>query len=289
MKKYLWMLLFPFIFEVSGQSRLEFGKIYDQGEIIFAPTVGYKGTIPAGWYGTLPEGEEVFLLLPQNNQEAYMFINVHQKSLEQLRSDWDGVFALTPGITITLKGDVKTEPNKMIGVFNVTGTKEEARAYAEAIDGGHGYIFVFILLAPARDYDVRMVSLKQLIAGSSFEAPSISSLYDDFNWPDFLPDKYFTSFISSREIVQKNHIWICADGTFKTKIKSGGLIKVKGDKTDYKGTRKGTWTADGIGPKGKLILNFEKKPPLTVDLEIRDEKIYLNGFRYFGLHYSNCN
>lgn len=288
MRNIILLLLIPFFFEAVGQKRLESGKIYEQGQVIFGPRVGYKGKIPSGWYGTLPRGEEVFLLLPVSNQEAYMFINVHQKSLEQLKSDWKSEFALTPAITISLKGEAKIKLNKLFAEFNVTGTKDKSMAYAEGIDGGHGYTFVFILLAPARNFDTLMKSLRQLIDASTFEEPSITNLYDDFNWPEFVADKYFTSYISSRDIVEKNHIWICADGTFKTKIKSGGLIKIKGDRNTYKGTLKGTWTAEGIGPNGKLHLNFKKKPPLIIDLEIRDEKIYLNGFRYFGLYYSDC-
>jgi hypothetical protein len=132
MKKYFLILLLPIIFETHAQDRLKAGKIYSEGEIIYAPTVGYKGKIPQGWYGTLPEGEEVFLLLPTDNREAYMFINVHQKTLQQLREDWNGKFALTPAITITLKGDAKIESGKMTGDFNVTGSREKAKAYAEA-------------------------------------------------------------------------------------------------------------------------------------------------------------
>ena len=288
MKKILLLLLIPIVFEAVGQKRVESGRIYDQGEVIFGPMVGYKGKVPSGWYGTLPKGEEVFLLLPADNQEAYMFINVHEKSLEQLNSEWNTEFALTDAITISLQNEAEIKSKKLSAEFTVSGTTKEARAYAEAIDGGHGYVFSFILLAPTSNFDTLMKSLRQLIDTSIFEEASIASLYDDFNWPEFVADKYFTSYISSRDIVEKSHIWICADGTFKTKIKSGGLIKVKGDKNTYKGTLSGTWTADGIGPKGKLHLNFKKKPPLTVDLEINDEKIYLNGFRYFGLYYSDC-
>ncbi len=288
MKKYLLILLLPVIFETHAQERLQAGKIYNEGETIYAPTVGYKGTIPQGWYGTLPEGEEVFLLLPVDNREAYMFINVHQKTLKQLKEEWNGQFALTPAITITLKRDPKMEAGKMTGYFNVSGSPEKARAYAEAIDGGHGYLFVFILLAMESDFDNFMTGLDQLVQSSTFNVPSITNVYGDFNWSKFRPDKYFVSYVSSREMVQKNHLWICPDGTFKTKIKSGGLVKVKGDKNKYNGTSKGSWTAEGVGPKGTLILKFDNKPPLTVDLEINQEKIYLNGFRYFALHYSGC-
>ena len=288
MKKYLFLLFLPAFINSYSQDRLRPGKIYDQGESIYAPTVGYRGKIPPGWYGTLPEGEEVFLLLPADNEEAYMFINVHQKTLSQIKEDWKEKFALTPAISVSLKGVAVLSGNKLTGEFNVTGSSEKARAYAEAIDGGHGYVFVFILLAPERGFEARMKSLEQLIGSSTYEAPSITHVYGDFNWKEFLPNKYLSSYVSSREMVQKNHIWICADGTFKTKIKSGGLTKVKGDKNKYKGTNKGKWTAEGIGPKGKLILNFDNKPPLTIDLEIRDEKVYLNGFRYFALYYSGC-
>ncbi|MCK5701304.1 MAG: hypothetical protein KAI29_09130 [Cyclobacteriaceae bacterium] len=273
---------------ISGfaQDRLKPGSIYEQGQEIFAPLVGYKGVVPEGWFGTLPQEEEVFLMIPNGNSNGFMFINANHMNLSELRKEWNFHLSLTDEIVISIKGEPKVEGNRMTGEFEVTGSREPFVGHAVAIDGGHGWTITLILLSPVSQYDAYRKNFDQLVASSIVEEPSIGSIYGDFNWPEFLKNKYLMSYLSSTQYKEQNEVWLCGDGTFKSKIKTKGMLKV--ESSAYKGKKKGTWTAEGIGEKGKLHLYFTKNDDLVLDMEIKDDKIFINGGRFFALENTEC-
>jgi len=269
-----------------GQSRLKPGKIYEQGEEIFAPMVGYKGVVPEGWFGTLPQEEEVFLMIPAGNAEGYMFINANPVDLKQLRKQWDRPFSLSDHLVISLQGEPEVEGNRISGTFEVTGSAKPYKGTAVAIDGGHGWCLSMSLLCPVESFESFKKNFDQLVSSSSVEAPSIGTIYADFNWPEFLQNKYFMSYLSSTQVREQDEIWLCADGTFRTRIKTKG--KLVAEKSPYSGKRKGTWTAEGVGEKGQLNLNTSKGESVSLTMEIKDDKIFINGGRFFALENSEC-
>ncbi len=278
--------LFLIIFSGFAQDRVKPGAIYEQGQAVFAPMVGYKGVVPDGWFGTLPQEEEVFLMIPTANVTGYMFINANHMNLSELQKEWRNDFSLTDEIVISIKGEPEIEGNRMSAEMDVTGSGEPFTGYATAIDGGHGWTISLILLSPVDQYDLFMKSYDQLVASSTIEEPSIGSIYGDFNWPEFLKNKYLMSYLSSTQYKEQNEVWLCGDGTFKSKIKTKGMLKV--DKSAYKGRKKGTWMAEGIGEQGKLHLYFTKNDDAVLDMEIKDDKIFINGGRFFALENTDC-
>src|SRR5210317_2126451 len=121
-------------FNTFAQDRLKPGLIYEQGQEIFAPMVGYKGVVPNGWFGTLPQEEEVFLMIPNGNTEGYMFINANPMNINQLRKEWGHDLSLTDELVISLKGEPSINGNRMTGEFEVTGSRTPYKGYAVAID-----------------------------------------------------------------------------------------------------------------------------------------------------------
>ena len=282
---------FAFLFVILAvntfaQSRLKPGAIYNAGDAIFAPLVGYHGIVPAGWFGTLPQEEEVFMLLPSDNNEGYMFINANHMNLQELRNDWNHALSVTDEIVISLKRAPAMDGNRMYGDFDVTGTRQPFRGYALAMDGGHGWTITVALLAPNDLFEQYKANFDQLVASSKVEAPSLGSRYDDFNWATFLKNKYLMSYLSSTQYSEKNEVWLCADGTFRSKIRDKGMLKT--EKKAYKGSNKGSWKAEGIGAQGKLHLYFNKKEDVVLDMEIKDDKIFVNGRRVFALQNDQC-
>ncbi len=284
--------LFALVFLIStvsnihAQERLKRGAIYQQGESIYAPMVGYKGIVPTGWFGIIPQGEEYFLMIPNGNATGYMFIDANKESLTQLAAIWKGNFALTDKIIISMIGSPTVSGNTMSANFSVSGTQEPAVGYAHAIEGGHGWTVVMILLTPVAKQTEFKENFDELIASSKVEAPSITTEHGDFNWAERLKSKYLMSYISQTKYTERNEIWLCPDGTFRSKIMSKGMLKV--ENSDYRGSKNGTWTAEGIGEKGSVTLTFTKKPPVTAALEIKDDKYFFNGVRIFVLENKNC-
>lgn len=285
-KPFIAFFAFCIISSAQSQDRLKPGAIYDQGEEIFAPMVGYRGTVPDGWFGTLPQEEEVFLMIPNGNADGYMFINANPMELSQLRKEWNYHLSLTDELVIKLKGEPKIDGNRMIGEFDVTGSRVPYLGYAVAIDGGHGWTLTMSLLSPVDRFDEFRRNFDQLVASSTVEEPSIGSIYGDFDWPEFLKNKYLMSYLSSIQYKEQDEIWLCSDGTFRSKIKSKGKLVV--EKSEYKGKKKGTWHAEGIGEKGELYLTLPKNNDVVLDLEIKDDKIFINGGRFFALENTQC-
>ena len=131
-----------------------------------------------------------------------------------------------------------------------------------------------------------MKNYKQLLASSVIEEPSLATMYGDFDWGKFLSNKYLMSYISSAQYKEQDEIWLCDDGTFRAKIKSKGKLVV--EKSPYKGSNKGTWTAEGIGENGLLHLVMPKADDITLKMEIKDDKIFINGGRFFALENDSC-
>ena len=287
MNKLLTLIAFLlYVGTVAAQDRLKPGLIYEQGQEIFAPMVGYKGVVPDGWFGTLPQEEEVFLMIPNGNAEGYMFINANPMDLAQLRKEWNNHLSLTDELVISLKGEPTIEGNRMIGNFDVTGSRRPYVGYAVAIDGGHGWTLTMSILSPVDSYEAFRKNFDQLVASSQVVEPSIGSIYGDFVWADFLKNKYLMSYLSSTQYKEQDEIWLCEDGTFKAKVKSKGRLVV--EKSPYKGNSKGTWRAEGVGETGKLYLTVQKKNDLTLEMEIKDDKIFVNGGRFFALENNTC-
>jgi hypothetical protein len=287
MKKGVFILVLFLSFQVlNAQERLQPGKIYDAGEELFAPMVGFRGIVPEGWFGTLPQEEEVFLMIPNTSKTGYMFINANRGDIEELSEAWMEDFSLTDEITISIKGKPTLKEGRLTGEFDVIGTQVPFVGFAEAMDGQHGFTISMILLSPVSEVENFKKDFMALVNSANMEKPSLGSRYDDFNWPEFLGNKYLMSYMSASHYREQNEVWLCGDGTFKSKIKSGGIVK--GEKSPYKGRNKGTWRAEGKGSKGKLYLDFKKKNPLVVDMEIRDDKIFANGERFFALENTEC-
>lgn len=279
-------LLSLLVLSVCAQDRLKPGTIYQQGEQIFAPMVGYKGVVPDGWFGTLPQGEEVFMMIPNGNSKGFMFINAHKLPLSELQKMWQQEFQITETIKLNIKGDPVIEGNILTTVLNVSGAPEPFEGKAVAIEGGHGWTIGIILLSPTYKYEDHEKNFHQLLASSIVEAPSLETIYGNFKWSEFLKNKYLVSYLSSTQYTEQDEIWLCPDGTFRTKIKSKG--KLVTEKSPYKGNTKGTWQADGVGEKSKLVLTTSKGAIETLDMEIKEDKIFINGTRFFALDYQDC-
>ena len=95
------------------------------------------------------------------------------------------------------------------------------------------------------------------------------------------------SYSSSGLYHEKNEIWLCPDGTFNTRIRSGGMIK--GEKSKFKGNKKGTWTATGTGQDGTITLRYKKLGDLMLQLHIQNDQVLVNGERFFALKNENCH
>ena len=57
---------------------------------------------------------------------------------------------------------------------------------------------------------------------------------------------------------------------------------------DYSGNKSGLWSVDNKGPSTTLNLSFKKLPTISLPLSIDEDKIYVNGTRFFFMMDNSC-
>ena len=113
---------------------------------------------------------------------------------------------------------------------------------------------------------------------SKLGEPSLGSIYENFDWSEKLKNKYLATYVSNPYVKKNNQVWLCADGTFKSLLRQKGFGELTKKQS---GKQSGTWEAQGVGAKGELILNFKKAHPLRVEMELKDDKLMVNGIRFY--------
>ncbi len=269
-----------------SQERLQAGKLYKAGEEINAPMVGLTSVIPEGWAGYLPTDTEMLMLANVENPEGTIYAFGFDDTMDDIKArlDLDIKFEVQNGIELDRKGDPFMRGEVLAVELAVKNSTNNLLGYAEAKCADYGWCVMYLMITPEYIYEESKKGLIQFMDNSSLGEPTLGSLYANFDWPEKLKNKYLATYISNPYVKKNNQVWLCADGTFKSKIQQKGM----GDLSKkYKGNRSGTWEGRGIGPNGELILNFKKADPVTVRLELKDDKVYIEGTRFYVMEH-NC-
>jgi hypothetical protein len=261
-----------------SQERVKPGKLYHEGEEVSAPKIGVTATIPKNWNGLLPRGEEIFLLSPINSfAEIFVMISPAgslEENKQQLSNgmDFGSSFVIKPANDIIQRTPEILAEDLTMG-NNTTGVK----GYAEAKCGAFNVCIVSILSSDPQNFEMNKKGVQQFMDGIQFREPSNENPYSNFDWDPFLRNKQLVTFAFDNKSSEETLVNLCEDGTFKANFKKSGLFKDQG----LKGKKFGTWSVNGIGPTTKLVLTIDKIGSIETSLEIRDEKIFANGERFF--------
>lgn len=263
-----------------SQERIQPGKIYEPGETIHAPAVGLTSVIPEGWAGYLPTDTEMFLLANLENPEGSIYAFAFDDTMEDIKArlDLNIKFEVENGIELARRGDPFMRGEVLAVELVVKNSSNNLLGYAEAKCADYGWCVMYLMVTPEYIYEESKEGLISFMDKSLLTEPSLGTLYDDFDWAEKLKNRFIATYISNPYVKKNNQVWLCADGTFKSKIQQKGF----GDLSKkYKGNGSGTWEGRGVGPTGELILNFKKAEPVTVKLEIKEDKLYVEGERYY--------
>lgn len=277
----------------TNKTRLQAGRMYDAGDTLYAPRLGFTANVPEGWQGVLPRDTEVFMLTTTNTSiygEIYIFGN-EQGDLKTMQESWLKGFDLTETMRLkalspTISGNTLSSEVAAVGEH----INEGYRAFAISRFNPDGPSVTLLALMPKQFYnDISKVAI-QFMEKSSFGKPSNVSPYVNFDWKKFLSDKEFFAYAYVEGASKDNRIHLCADGSFTSNIDKRGWMK--DENPQYNGRNSGQWTVDGIGEQTTLHLIFKNKKkglaPFDIVLNIKDEKIFANGERYFTGPSSKC-
>jgi hypothetical protein len=193
-------------------------------------------------------------------------------------------FEVENGIELAANGEPFMRGDVLALEMVVKNSSNNLLGYAEAKCADYGWCVIYLMITPEYMYEESKKALIQFMDNSTMGEPSLGNLYENFDWPEKLKNKYLATYISNPYVKNSNQVWLCADGTFRSKLQQkniGNLSKKQ------KGNRSGTWEGRGIGSKGELTLHFKKTDPLTVELELKDDKLYIKGQRFYVMEH-NC-
>lgn len=270
-----------------AQSRLKPGQIYNEGDSIYAPAYGIKSVVPEGWVGMLPQGAEIFMLSSKKGKDAQIYVFADTATFDQLKKGWLAGLELSEGRTLKSDGAISANGDKMhSGIILTGGYNKSYSGYIEAKCGQYGRCLQILLICPVKDLEDMKNEMDGFLDTTFFIQPVMLAANAGFDWNLFLAGKHLISYESVVGTKSVNELWLCPDGTFTSKLKRSGLVKEQVG--SYKGKKKGTWETKAIGATGILLLNFEKLPPVEVDLKIKNDKTYLNGRRHMVLNATGC-
>jgi hypothetical protein len=279
------LLLSPALFAQLPTNRIKPAVMYHEGDTIHSPRLGVQTRVPSGWAGVLPRDTEVFLLMPQNNTVGEIFVVVNEKmDLQRQANLWKTGFELSPGLTLAPDGElIKRGPDVIGTVAKLSGAStntNQGRFYVEAKCSPNGFCIVYLASADKTTIDGVKKALQEFVDNTTFQAPSNESPYLRFDWKEFLKGKILMSMGYDDRSKRLDEVDLCGDGTFQSKITRTGIFKDQAE--GYTGKKNGTWSVISKGEKATITFTFPKKlPPVDIELEARDEEVYIKGIRYF--------
>lgn len=281
----LFLLWITAYVEITAQERLRPGVVYQPGQKIMAPRIGLTAVIPQGWAAVLPQDTELLLLMNQDNPDGSIFAVANELTMDELKSRLDINLDVGGNIQLARKGELFFRGDIVGTELEVLGSTNTKTGYLEAKCSEFGWCVTYMLICSPAYYDSFKQGLTDFMNTTVFSEPSIGSIYDQFDWTAFLSAKYLATYVNNPYVKKNNQLWLCPDGTFKSKIQERGLGDLP---KEYKGNKSGTYQVSGKGPEGELILQFKKGSPVTVKAVIRDDKIYLNGDRFYAMENKEC-
>lgn len=272
---------------VFGQDQIKPGVVYQSGQKLLGPRYGIVTKVPDNWVGILPQDTELFLLMSTQGIDGQILAMAYENDLEGIRHNWENdKLEGEMGTVLQKSGDIFERNGAIAAEFEVKGsTGQRKRAYAEAKCGDYGKCIVFLMLCPENYYVAYKKGLQEFCDNTLFEEPSLQNIYQNFDWKEFLSNKYLATFASNTMYKRDNQLWLCPDGTFKIRIKNKNWGSVP---NEYQGNNSGTYEISGIGTTGEILLKFKKLEAVPIAVEIKDEKIYVNGDRFYVMENTDC-
>lgn len=285
----LWLIATAAALAQLPSDRISPGVMYYAGDTVRSIRLGLYAIIPPGWKGVLPRDTDVVVLVPEQNSSATIYAVLNQNmTLAQQKISMEQGFELSEGLTMSPDGPVTQRGNDVI-VANakLSGTKanKAAKFYVASKCNPVGYCLAFVASADAADFSKAQTALQSLVDHMVFEDMSHISPFARFDWKQFLSNKILLRFRRDASGKQEDELNLCQDGTFRARItRSGGFDLPK----EYEGKNSGQWSVTSDNDKATITLTFKKLKSITLQLQAKDEEIYVNGNRYFVGESETC-
>lgn len=271
-------------------NRIKPAVMYYAGDTVRSLRLGIQTRIPQGWAGVLPRDTEVFLLMPQDNTIGEIYAVVNEKmDLKGQAQRWTAGMELDNGLTLQPEGEITARGSDVISaVGKIAGANanNQSKIYAEAKCSPAGFCITYLAMADPRTFENVKMALQTFVDNTAFVQPSNESPYARFNWKKFLEGKILLAMEYGNNDKSIDEVDLCANGSFQSKITRTGIFKdlAKG----YQGSKAGSWDVKSNGEKATISFTFKKLPSVDIEIEAKDEEIYIKGRRYFVGESERC-
>jgi len=261
---------------------------------------GIEFNIPNGWFGQEAEG---MLVLGSYQKAGRIVLLQHQYNKTQLIQEAKKPMVDNYGTNMSLQGNLAELSSTAVGgLFTGTMEYQPAKAYIIGIANPHGGYGATIIAATTADlydasYEILAKEIYQSFQFKKITQPSTTTTTARSNqnatgelkeWIDWFNDTrlvylyYYGSGGSgdSDEI----RIDLCAKGYFNYMRNGYTIISTESASASQSGNSSGSgsWQVQEASPGNfVLILNFNDGSLKQYDLRWEDDKLYLNGNRYF--------
>lgn len=267
--------------------------------------LGISFTIPAGWQG---QEFEDGILLGSNSMAGIVLITTHQyTSIDQLRQEAAAGISEAGGTRLSMQGDFESLGQLALGArFEGTFEYEQARAYIAGIVNPKGMGLSFAAITTASAYqEAHEQLIRKLVGSVSFTAAQESS--EVAEWRQYLQnvrltymDSYYSSGYGSGGVgggySTEIKIDLCKRGFFNYHSDSDMTISGDGISgySDGGNQGQGSWQIVNNAQGAAILqLHFYNGEVYEYTLTYQDQKVHLNGNRYFvtseGEYAPNCN
>ena len=311
MNSYKRLIYFFFFFcFVSCIDAIELapGGVYPAGTTVQSTGLGLALTIPAGWLGTWPREVEAFILKKQDAQDTIL-IQAEQINKQSIVTMMNQPIMLDAGLTLIPIGKAIEKAGVITGQYSVTGQYANSKAQITSLIGEHGISVALIGIGFSQGEPQK--TLTQLRKTITFKAPQAAqqahtapSTGSGTPWSDYMRGLYIVYYYTGSGYHEEDHIWLCSDGTYYRSNSSGGFgggaSGASGGKASGQWQVTGTMPAEGVltlttGPgvfRGNTTFgNWEEQTgpsQASFKLSLQDDKLYLNGSKWFRDSNKRC-
>ncbi|PHN03636.1 hypothetical protein [Flavilitoribacter nigricans] len=269
--------------------------------------LGLSFTVPAGWMG---QEAEMGYLIASNTIPGLLMLLPHDQpySLQQLKEQAQAGLSEANGTNLQLSGPLtELSKNAVGGTFTGTLEWQPAKAYIIGMSNPHGYGITILSITTSEQYsDQYPEYAKSIMKSVTFIKPE--SKEDINEWKDWMKNVKLTYMESYSSVSPgadgmtgggyslSRELDLCGAGYFNyygsSNISTGSDSASAYNNSNSKGN--GSWDIR-VGPAGdpELVLQFNDGSTSSYTLTYKDQKLYLNGTRYFrttqGEYAPSCN
>lgn len=261
---------------------IEPGVQYRGETTLRALEYGVSFVLPAEWAGVLPPDAEMFVMQGLTF-EAYILAGIEEMTLAEAQGLMAEEIDVGDGIVLHPAGAVTTDGSLLVADYSVTGAANPLIGQVVTIIGDHGFGIYFVAATEPDNRERLREAVTRISASVKLTDPVPAATEpeagDVGGWEQQLRGKKLSYFYTRTGYTEEDYLWLCADGRFYRSANSGGFGG--GASGAFASQYGGRWQATGDAAGGTLRLAYNDGSTASYALSIEEEKLYLDGSRYF--------